>query len=80
MEKQLKPLVDELKIDSMGNIFTVKRGKRSVRPRIMIAAHSDEIGLIVKSVEDSGFIKIRKSRRWSKTTCSKAEWLRWAVT
>ncbi|HHY17001.1 MAG TPA: M42 family metallopeptidase [Firmicutes bacterium] len=61
MEKQLKPLVDELKIDSMGNIFTVKRGKRSVRPRLMIAAHSDEIGLIVKSVEDSGFIRFEKA-------------------
>ena len=40
-------MVDEIKIDPMGNIFTVKHG-RSKGPKVMIAAHSDEIGLMVK--------------------------------
>jgi len=42
----------------------------------MIAAHSDEIGLIVKSVEDSGFIRFEKAGG-VQDNCSKAEWLRW---
>jgi putative aminopeptidase FrvX len=45
----------------MGNIFTVRRGTRK-GPRVMIAAHSDEIGLIVKSIEKNGFIRFDKAR------------------
>jgi putative aminopeptidase FrvX len=56
MEKTLGPLVDEIKIDPMGNIFTVKHG-RSKGPKVMIAAHSDEIGLMVKSILPNGFIR-----------------------
>jgi endoglucanase len=59
MRDALSPLVDELRLDPMGNIFTVKRGNRK-GPRLMIAAHSDEIGLIVKSIEKSGFIRFDK--------------------
>lgn len=63
MRNELRPLVDTLEIDPMGNIFAVKRGKKTQTggPRIMIAAHSDEIGLIVKSIEESGFIRFDKA-------------------
>jgi len=59
MKDALTPLVDEIRVDPMGNVFTVKRGTRK-GPRVMIAAHSDEIGLIVKSIESSGFIRFDK--------------------
>ncbi|HHY75522.1 MAG TPA: M42 family metallopeptidase [Firmicutes bacterium] len=58
MVEAMKPLVDEIRVDPMGNIFTVKRGKPG--PKVMIAAHSDEIGLIVKSIEKNGFIRFEK--------------------
>ena len=58
MVQALKPLVDEIRVDPMGNVFTVKRGKKG--PKVMIAAHSDEIGLIVKSIEKNGFIRFEK--------------------
>lgn len=62
MEKELRPLVDNLEIDPMGNIFTVRRGQKSPNgPKILITAHSDEIGLIVKSVEKTGFIRFEKA-------------------
>ncbi len=59
MKDALSPLVDEIRVDPMGNIFTAKRGSRK-GPRLMISAHSDEIGLIVKSIEKSGFIRFDK--------------------
>lgn len=60
MQDALKPLVDEIHVDPMGNVFTVKRGTKK-GPRIMLAAHSDEIGLIVKSIESSGFLRFDKA-------------------
>jgi putative aminopeptidase FrvX len=58
MMEALEPLVDETRVDPMGNIFTVRRGKPG--PKIMLAAHSDEIGLLVKSIEKNGFIRFEK--------------------
>ena len=52
--KQVKPLVDEIRIDNMGNVVAIKKGK--VRKKVMIAAHMDEIGFIVTHVDDQGVI------------------------
>lgn len=58
MEKELSPLVDNLQIDPMGNIFAVKHGKKG--PKLLITSHSDEIGLFVKSIEKNGFLRFEK--------------------
>ena len=47
-------LVDEFDSDRLGSLIGVKRGQGSGR-RIMLAAHMDEIGLMVREIED-GFI------------------------
>lgn len=49
---------DEIKIDRMGNIIALKKGTNSSNNiKIMIAAHMDEIGLMVKDIEDNGFLR-----------------------
>ncbi len=53
---QVEPLADDIQVDAMGNLFALKRGDGSGR-RIMVAAHMDEIGLIVTQVEDAGFLR-----------------------
>jgi len=53
--KEIKGLVDEIKIDNLGNIIAIKKGKQN--KKIMVAAHMDEIGFIVKYIDDNGFIK-----------------------
>ena len=53
-----KKHVDEISIDGLGNIIALKKGKNSgSNPKIMIAAHMDEIGLMVKYIEDNGFLR-----------------------
>jgi endoglucanase len=52
----LRPLVDEVSVDVMGNVIGVKRG--SGGPRLMIAAHMDEIGFFVSHIDDEGFIRL----------------------
>lgn len=50
-------LVDEVQTDALGNVIARKRGSGpEPRPKVMLCAHMDEIGLIVAEVRD-GFIR-----------------------
>lgn len=53
--REISPLVDEVEIDNMGNVYAIKRGKGN--KRIMVGAHMDEIGFIVTHIDDNGFIR-----------------------
>ena len=55
--KELRPLVDELQVDALGNVTAIKRG--SGETRVMLAAHMDEIGFMVRYVDDQGFIRLQ---------------------
>ena len=50
----IRPYVDEVYSDTLGNVVALRKGK-ALR-KIMIAAHSDEIGLIIKYIDESGFL------------------------
>lgn len=53
--REVRPLVDDMKIDAMGNVFAIKKGKSN--KKVMIAAHMDEISFIVTHIDDEGFIR-----------------------
>ena len=53
--EQVAPFVDDMYTDAMGNVITVKKGKED--KKVMIAAHLDEIGFIVKYIDDDGFVR-----------------------
>ena len=48
---------DEISRDSIGNIFVFKKGKKTTAKPLMVCAHMDEVGLIVKSITDDGYLK-----------------------
>lgn len=53
-----EPLSDELIVSNLGSLYALKRGcGAEKRPRLMIAAHMDAIGLMVTAIED-GFLRI----------------------
>lgn len=56
LSENLKPLVDEIRSDSLGNLVAFKKGSGEHRPKIMLAAHGDEIGLMVERIEQ-GFLR-----------------------
>lgn len=45
-------------VDTMGNLL-VRKGSKSINPRIMLSAHMDEVGLMVMSIHDSGLLKFK---------------------
>jgi endoglucanase len=55
---ELNPFVHSLTVDTLGNLIGVKDG--SGRPRVAVAAHMDEIGFLVRHIDDSGFIRLQK--------------------
>ncbi len=51
IKKEIEKYVDETYTDKFGNLIAHKKGKV---PRVMLAAHMDEIGLMVKRINDKG--------------------------
>jgi len=59
IEAHLRDLVDSVETDAMGNLHVLKRSGRDGAPRLMVAAHMDEIGFIVRHVDDKGFLRLQ---------------------
>ena len=59
MIKLMKPYVDEVIVDKLENVIAIKKGKKS-SPKVMLAAHMDEIGLMVKTITKEGFLQFAK--------------------
>ena len=61
--RELEPCVDEIYEDRIGNIIAVKRATQAVdgdRPlRVMVCAHCDECGFMVREVTDAGYVRLR---------------------
>lgn len=60
IKEMIKDHVDDIKIDTLGNLIAYKKGSGKYRGKIMIAAHMDEIGCMVSFVDDKGFARITK--------------------
>lgn len=67
IEEELQEHVDEIRVDKLGNIIAIKDGEDNM-PSVMLAAHMDEIGLMVKSIDSNGFIRFVKFGGWFDAT------------
>ena len=57
VKKELESLTDEVRVDNMGNLIGVKKGSGD-GPKVMIAAHMDQIGFLVSHIDDKGFLRL----------------------
>jgi putative aminopeptidase FrvX len=55
---EVEPLADEVRVDALGNLIAVKNGSGQGK-RVMLAAHMDEIGLIISYVDEKGFLRFQ---------------------
>lgn len=60
--EQVKSHVDSYRVDTMGNLITHKKAKGTRRNalKVMLAAHMDEIGLMIVHVDSKGYLKFSK--------------------
>lgn len=64
--RELQPLTDDISVDTLGSVVAVKKGTGG--PRIMLAAHMDEIGFLVKFIDDKGFLRLHPVGGWDART------------
>lgn len=54
---RVKPYADSVRTDALGNLIVFKKGAVSAPGHLMLAAHMDEVGLMVKRVTEEGYLK-----------------------
>lgn len=54
----VKPYADEIRTDDAGNVIAVRNPEAPLK--IMLAGHSDEIALMIKRIDDHGFLYVEK--------------------
>ena len=62
--EEISDVVDEWRVDSLGNIIALKKG-RGNGPKIMISAHMDEIGLMVTHIDKRGLLRFTSVGSWN---------------
>ncbi|NHK30279.1 MAG: M42 family metallopeptidase [Asgard group archaeon] len=60
IKKKIENLVDDIVIDISGNLIATIKGTEKDAPTLMLDAHTDEIGLMVRHITDDGFIYFAK--------------------
>jgi tetrahedral aminopeptidase len=58
--EMVQPLADEARVDPLGNIIATLKGTDPSAPSIIVSAHMDEVGFLVKKIEDNGLIRFEK--------------------
>lgn len=56
----IRPLVDEVRVDNLGNVVGILKGAECPDHRLMLQAHMDELGLIVRNITEDGFLRIER--------------------
>jgi endoglucanase len=57
---------DEVRTDRHGNVVAVRHGigGRDAGPRVMLAGHCDQIGLMVQHIDDNGYLYVQPIGGW----------------
>jgi tetrahedral aminopeptidase len=59
VRREVERLADEVRVDPLGNLIARKRPTKAApdTKRVMVAAHMDEIGVMVSHVDENGFVR-----------------------
>lgn len=58
----IKPYVDEIKVDVLGNLIATRKGKSAFK--LMLDAHMDEIGFMIGFIDENGFLRFTTIGGW----------------
>lgn len=57
VRRELEPIVDEMRVDALGNLICVVKNEDA--PKVMVAAHMDEIGFVVSHIDEKkGWLRL----------------------
>lgn len=58
LRKTITPLVDEVQTDGLGGIFGIKHSQTENAPKVLVAAHMDEVGFMIKEIKADGTFRV----------------------
>jgi endoglucanase len=68
LEQEIKDLVDEIKVDSLGNLLAIKQGTNPNAHKILFDAHMDEVGFMINHIEPDGYLRFIMIGGWDTRT------------
>lgn len=63
MKKWLTPVCDEITYDNLGSIAGLQKGSAD-GPKVMICGHMDEVGFMVREIDEQGYIRMLPVGGW----------------
>ena len=72
-EREMRKAGAEVSTDGLGSVIARVPGN-SAGPRIMVDAHLDEVGLMVRAITPRGFIKVQRLGGWLGTNMVDQRW------
>jgi len=57
IREEIAPYAHRIRVDAMGNLIAEKKGRLPGRKTLMLAAHMDEVGLMIHTITDEGYLK-----------------------
>jgi putative aminopeptidase FrvX len=60
MIERMRPFADEVREDRLGNVIATLQGSDPDAPTVMLFAHMDSLGFIVRKIDSDGFIRIHR--------------------
>ncbi|MFW6120018.1 MAG: M42 family metallopeptidase [Petrotogales bacterium] len=58
IENEIKDIADKYWKDEVGNLIALKKGEKTSKHRLMLLAHMDEVGLMVRKINKDGTLAI----------------------
>ena len=70
LRQRLTPHVDRVETDGLGGIFGIKESPATDAPRLMVAAHMDEVGFMISDIKADGTFRAVELGGWNPAVVS----------
>ncbi|MSQ29366.1 MAG: M42 family peptidase [Dehalococcoidia bacterium] len=74
VRRELEPLADAIETDGLGSLMA-RLGPEERRPRVMLTAHMDELGLMVRRITPEGYLKFQPLGGWLDQALINQRWV-----
>lgn len=57
LKAEAAPYAQEIRTDALGNLIVFKKGAKAAGNKLLLCAHMDEVGLMIRHITDDGYLK-----------------------
>jgi len=60
MRREFARYVSDIRVDRLGNVIACLPGASAAGPKVMLSAHMDEVGFLVRKIEPDGWVRLTR--------------------